>query len=245
MNIANSIALVTGANGGIGRELVNELLKRNAAKIYVTARNPDTLADLVRAGNGKVVALKLDVTDETAVSAVAKTASDVTLLINNAGYASFQGCISNPSLADARQEMAVNYFGPLSLIRAFAPALKTAGGGAIVNILSFLSLVTLPVVGSYSASKAAGLSLTHSVRAELATQQTLVVAVMPVQVDTAMGASLPEPRLTTLEVATDTLNAVEQSQTEVFPGELTRNAAEAYARDPKALQETLSKNIPG
>lgn len=180
MKIAGSIALVTGANGGIGRQLVAELLKRDAAKIYVAARKPHLLEDLVAAGKGRVVAIGLDVTDEAEVQAAARAAGDVTLLINNAGVATGAACIATPGLSDARQEMDVNYFGPLSLSRAFAPILKRNGGGAILNILSFLSLVTLPTAGTYSASKAAALSMTRGVRAELAAQHTQVVAAMPV-----------------------------------------------------------------
>ncbi len=244
MKIAGSVALVSGANRGIGREFVRELLKRGASKVYVTARDPASLTELVKGGDHRPVPLALDVTDEAQVKKVAQLASDVTLLINNAGVAGWHGAISAPDLAAARQEIEVNYFGALSLIRAFAPALAASGGGAVVNLLSFLSLVTLPLVGTYSASKAAALAMTRSVRAELAAQGTLVVASMPVQVDTDMGRALPEPRLTPREVAVDSLDAVEQGVEEVFPGELTRQAAHAFTTDPKGMQAQLSKNIP-
>jgi NAD(P)-dependent dehydrogenase (short-subunit alcohol dehydrogenase family) len=242
MKITGSIALVTGANRGIGRAFVDELLKRGAAKIYVAARDPASLTDLPK--DARLVPLALDVADEAAVLRAAKAASDVTLLINNAGVAGFHGAISAPDLATARREMEVNYFGPLSMARAFAPHLGASGGGAIVNILSFLSLVTLPRAGTYSASKAAALALTRSVRAELAGQGTRVVAVMPVQVDTDMGRDLPEPRLTPQEVAAEALDAVESGLDDVFPGELTRGSAAAFARDPKGVQDHMSKLIP-
>lgn len=244
MKIAGSVALITGANRGIGREFVQELLDRGASKIYVTARDPRTLASLVESGGGRLVALALDVTDEAHVAAAAKAAPGVSLLINNAGVAGGHGGISAPSLDAARQEMNVNYFGTLSLIRAFAPTLKASGGGAVVNVLSFLSLVTLPLAGTYSASKAAALAMTRGVRAELASQGTLVVASMPVQVETDMGRALPEPRLSPREVVADTLDAVEQAQVEVFPGELTRRASQAFDADPKGVQANMSRLVP-
>lgn len=244
MNIDGSVALVTGANRGIGRAFVDELLKRGASKIYITARDPASLSDFLKLKNPRLVPLTLDVTSEAQALAAADAASDVTLLINNAGFAGFHGAISAPDLSAARQEMEVNYFGPLALIRAFAPRLAASGGGAIVNVLSFLSLVTMPKAGTYSASKAAALALTRSARAELAGQGTAIVAVMPVQVDTDMGRDLPEPRLTPQEVAAEALDGVEAGVDEVFPGELTRQSASAFAKDPKGVQAHLSRALP-
>ena len=205
MDIASSVALVTGANGGIGRAFVAALLKRGAAKIYVAARDPASLSDLLKGSDGRLVPLRLDVTDSTQVAAAATAAPDVTLLVNNAGYAAFQGAIAAPDISAARREMDVNYFGPLALTRTFKPALAAAGGGAVVNMLSMAALVSLPVTGTYSASKAAFLSVTWSIRAELAAQGTIVVGVLAVQTETAIGARLPPPRMTPDEVASDPL----------------------------------------
>ena len=124
MNITGSIALVTGAHGGLGRAFVADLLQRGAAKVYVTARDTASLSDLLRRGDPRLVPLRLDVTDPGQIARVALVAHDVTLLVNNAGYAAFQGAIAAPDLADARREMEVNYFGPLMLARAFAPVLR-------------------------------------------------------------------------------------------------------------------------
>lgn len=242
MKIANSVALVTGANRGIGRTFVEELLKRGVAKIYVAARDTASLAELLKNGDRRLVALPLDVTDPDQVAAAASVASDVTLLINNAGYAAFDGAISAPDMEDARREMDVNYFGPLALTRAFAPALA---GGAVVNMLSMLSLISLPMAATYSASKAAGLSLTRSIRAELGGQGTQVIGVLAVQTETEMGAKLPEPRLSPLEVVTDALNAVETgTNDEVVAGVQTRNIYEAFSADPKKVQAMMSTKLP-
>lgn len=242
MKIAGSVALVTGANRGIGRAFVDELLARGAAKVYAAARDKASLSSLLT--DSRVTPLTLDVTSDAQIAEAVTAALDVDLLINNAGFAGFHGAVSAPDLSAARQEMEVNYFAPIALVRAFAPRLKAAGGGAIVNLLSFLSLVTMPRAGTYSASKAASLAMTRSIRAELAAQSTAVVAVMPVQVETDMGRDLPEPRLTPQEVVAEALDAVESGLEEVFPGELTRQSASAFAKDPKGVQAYLSKMIP-
>lgn len=244
LKVENSVALVTGANRGIGREFAAELLRRGAAKVYLGARDPASLADLVALDPDRLVPIRLDVTNASDVEQAAKVATDVTLLINNAGFAGGQGVLSAPDLSISRQEMEVNYFGVLALSRAFAPVLAKAPESAIVNILSFLSLVTLPSAGTYSASKAASLAATRSLRAELKAQGTEVVGSMPVQVETDMGRDLPEPRLQPIDVVSDTLDAVEAGLEEVFPGELTRNTAAAFAADPKGVQAHMSTILP-
>lgn len=242
--IENSVALVTGANRGIGKEFVGELLRRGAKKVYLGARDPASLADLVALDPQRLVALKLDVTNAADIDAATKIATDVTLLINNAGFAGEQGVISAPDLSIARNEMEVNYFGVLALSKAFAPILAKAGQSSIVNVLSILSLVTVPFLGTYSASKAAGLAATRSIRAELKGQGTQVIASMPVQVDTDMGRNLPEPRLKPSDVASDTLDGVEGGMEDVFPGELSRTAAANFAADPKGVQAYMLTRLP-
>jgi short-subunit dehydrogenase len=233
------VALITGANGGIGRALADELLKRGAAKIYLAVRDPNSVKGLF-ADAANVVPLTLDVTNQEQVAQAAASASDVTLLINNAGMAGFSGALSAKDLSAARREMEVNYFGVMALTRAFRSAPALASGGAVVNILSILSLATLPVAGTYCASKYAALALTHTLRAELKSRGVQVVGVLPVQVDTPLGAPLPEPKLKPAEVAVDTLDAIEAGKEDVFPGALTRGAVEAFRADPIAFQARLS-----
>ena len=244
MKIAGSVALVTGANGGIGREFVSELLKREARKIYVAVRNEKSLADVLRSDDPRLIPLILDVTNQDQVNGAAASAGDISLLINNAGYAGMTGAMSSDALEQGLREMEVNYFGPLRMSRAFAPILARSGGGAIVNVLSFLSLVTLPLLGTYSASKAAALSLTKSLRAELAKQGTTVIASMPVAVDTAMGAWSQQPKVSAFDAASDTLNAVESGELDMHPGEISRNAANLFVADPKAVQARFSALLP-
>jgi short-subunit dehydrogenase len=244
MKIENSVALVTGANRGIGRTFVEELLKRGVAKIYVAARDTASLSDLLKNGDSRLVPLPLDVTDADQVAASASVANDVTLLINNAGYAAFDGAISAPNMDDARLEMEVNYFGPLAMTRAFAPILAKSGG-AVLNMLSMLSLVSLPMAATYSASKAAGLNLNRSLRAELGEQGTQVVGILAVQTDTAMGAKLPEPRLSPVEVVTDALDAIEAGiNDEVVAGAQSRGIHQAFVADPQKIQAMMSTRLP-
>ncbi|MFC0397617.1 SDR family NAD(P)-dependent oxidoreductase [Paraburkholderia rhizosphaerae] len=244
MNLKNTVALVTGAAGGIGREFVLELLERGASKVYAGGRQAAALAGAFR-GDPRIVPLVLDVTYPAHVAAAAVAAPDVSLVINNAGYCAEQGALAAPDLSAARTEIEVNYFGPLLMARAFAPVLARNGGGAIVNVLSILSLATLPMMGTYSAAKAAGLSLTRSIGAELAAQRTLVVASMPTVTDTAMGGwAVDMPKVAPRDAASETLDAVEAGETEVFPGHLSREAAAAFAADPKAFQARLATVLP-
>ncbi|MBB5058078.1 NAD(P)-dependent dehydrogenase (short-subunit alcohol dehydrogenase family) [Granulicella aggregans] len=242
MKISESVVLVTGGNRGIGKAFVAEVLKRGAAKVYVASRDA---ASIISSEDPRVIPMVLDVTDQAQIADATEVASDVTLLINNAGFAAFEGAISSPDLSNAREEMEVNYFGPLALSRAFKSTLAASGGGAIVNMLSMLSLISLPAAATYSASKAAGLSVTRSIRAELAAQGTLVVGVLAVQAETSMGAKLPSPRLTPEEVVADALDAVEGgTNDEVFAGTLTKNAYQAFSADPKGFQAKMLTRLP-
>ena len=141
------------------------------------------------------------------------------VLINNAGVNRTRGLIAASDLDSAREEMETNYFGTLSMCRAFAPVLKTNGGGCIVNLLSILSRVALPLMGSLCASKAAALRLTEGVRAELSAQNTLVIAVMPGAVDTDMSKDFPPPKMPPEEVAQAALEAIKTGTEESYPGE--------------------------
>jgi short-subunit dehydrogenase len=179
------------------------------------------------------------------VAAAASVARDVNLLINNAGSAAFEGAISAESTDRARIEMDVNYFGVLDMSRNFAPVLFANGGGAIVNMLSMLSYVALPAAATYSASKAAAMSLTRSLRAELGSQGTQVVGVLAVQTETDMGAGMPEPRMTPAEVVRDALDALEAgTNDEIAAGAQTRAIHDAFTADPKGLQAKLSQMLP-
>lgn len=216
------------------------VLEKPSPRVYVAARDTSSLVEMLKDGDPRLVPLALDVTDADQVAAAAAVASDVTLLINNAGYAAFEGAISASDLDPARREMEVNYFGTLAMTRAFVPHLANAGGGAILKMLSMLALVSLPRAATYAASKAATLSLTRSMRAELGAQGTQVVGVLAVQTETAMGARLPEPRMTPQELVSDALDAVAAgTNDEIVAGVQPRQVYQQFIADPKAVQAMM------
>lgn len=245
MKIAGTVALVTGSNRGIGRAYVNALIAMGAKKVYAAARDVAGVADLVKAHPGKVDAVKLDVTREAEVAAAAAKCRDVTLLVNNAGANGSSGAIAAKSIDTARREMDVNYFGVLNMSRAFGPILKANGGGAIINMLSLVSRVNMPMLGSYSASKAAAWSLTQAVRGEFAAQKTLVVGIFPGAVDTDMARGIDVPKLDPKEVATMALKAVEAGTEDVDAGDMAQGVAAGLRADPKAVEKQFAAYLPG
>jgi NAD(P)-dependent dehydrogenase (short-subunit alcohol dehydrogenase family) len=154
MRLSNVTALVTGANRGLGREFVQQLMTAGTGRVFAAARNVETLQDLVQGYPGRVQAVTLAITNAAQIEAAREACGDINLLVNNAGINRGQGFIAAASLADAQAEMSTNYFGTLAMCRAFAPHLA---GGAIVNVLSILAKATLPAMGSLCASKAAAL----------------------------------------------------------------------------------------
>lgn len=219
--IKESTALVTGASRGLGRAFVEALLERGVTRVYAAARNPDD----VRAWAGddaRVVPVQLDVTDPRSVQAAATLATDVDLLVNNAGIAD-GGSVFGPDGIDAlRRQLETNTVGPLLVTRDFAPILEANGGGTVVNVLSVLSWVTMAPTSAYSASKAAAWSLTNAARGELAAQGTRVVGVHVGYLDTDMAAHVDGPKTDPADLATQVLDAVEAGEDEVLGDDLTR-----------------------
>jgi NAD(P)-dependent dehydrogenase (short-subunit alcohol dehydrogenase family) len=241
MDLQKSTVLVTGANRGLGRELVLALLAAGVPKVYVTARNPAALQDLVAANKERVVSMELDITRPEQIAAAKSRCPDVNLLVNNAGINRGQGFLTAPALEDARAEIETNYLGTLAMCRAFAPQLVE---GALVNVLSILAKVTLPAMGSLCASKAAGLRMTEGVRAELAAQGTLVVAVMTGALDTDMSRDFQGPKSSPAEVAQAVVAALKNGEEEVYLGEMPAWINPALAQDPKGIERELAKFLP-
>ena len=241
MQLQNITALVTGANRGLGREFVQQLLAAGATRVYAAARDPLALQDLVQAHPGRVQAVALDITNPAQVEAVRAQCGDVRLLVNNAGINRGQGFVAAPSLDDAQAEMATNYLGTLAMCRAFAPQLAD---GAIVNVLSILAKVTLPAMGSLCASKAAALRMTEGVRAELAAQGTHVLAVMTGAIDTDMSRDFQGPKSTAADVVAATLVALQAGDDEVYLGEMSQWVNAAMKDDPKGIERELAKYLP-
>ena len=236
--IAGRVALVTGANRGIGRALVEELVARGAAKVYAGARRPETLAELVADGPGKVVPLRLDVTHAEQVGRAVVEAKDVDLLVNNAGILehSFSGFEDPIWLDAARQEYETNVLGALRLSQGFAPVLARNGGGTIVNVSSVAGLVGMPGVLTYSSTKAALHSLTQSTRQMLKAQGTNVVGVYPGPVETEMASKIELAKASPASVAAAILDGLEQGREDIYPDPLAVEWGDAYALNPKGLE---------
>jgi len=227
MQIHGSVVLVTGGNRGIGAEFVRQLKQRGAAKIYVAARNIDS----VKVDGVEVIAL--DVTDDAQVLAAAAQAGDVQVLINNAG-ATFNQTLLDGDLDTIRREVETNFFGPLKLIRAFAPVLAANGGGAVLNVLSAVSWISFPGATVYAASKAAAWSMTDGARIELATQGTQVTGLHMGLVDTDMTAGFELEKIAPAVVVTAALDGIEAGATEVLADDTARQAKASLAGDPMA-----------
>lgn len=241
MRSATSVALVTGAASGVGLELVRELVKRGAPKVYAGVRD---LASVKAQFDGLAVEIvELDITNPAQVSAAVARCGDVSLLINNAGYASMQRLVFTDDESAARKEMEVNYFGTLAMVRAFAPVLSRNGGGCIANVLSVAATIAFPVTGGYSASKAAAYFLTTVARAELAGQGTSVISLIVGSVDTKMSAKVSGPKQKASDVALSMLVAIDRG-IDVFDTDPMAIAARAsYAIDPVRYQRALAKQL--
>jgi NAD(P)-dependent dehydrogenase (short-subunit alcohol dehydrogenase family) len=227
VHIEGSVAVVTGGQRGLGKALVDELLARGASKVYATARSPLPSQD------ARVVSLPLEVTDSDSVVALANQAQDATIVINNAGTLGAPRLLDS-DLDEVRRVFETNYFGALRVAKAFAPILRSNGGGALVDIHSVLSWVAGS--GGYGDSKAAFWSATNSLRMELAEQRTQVTGVHLGFTDTDMVADVDAPKNDPRQVARDVLDGLERGDTEILADDVTRHFKSALSGPVEALQ---------
>ncbi|MFD0439998.1 SDR family oxidoreductase [Streptomyces chartreusis] len=230
-SIKDSVALVTGANRGIGKALVEELYSRGATKVYATARDPRTVT------HPDAESLALDVTDASSVAAAAEKAQDVTILVNNAGVLISASFLDSP-VEDVRREFETNFYGPLLVTRAFAPIIERNGGGHILNAHSVLSWIGL--AGSYSASKAALWSQTNSLRLDLRPRGIGVTGLHMGYVDTDMTTGVEAPKTSPEVVAALALDGVESDAYEVLADEVSRNVRAGLSGDLAVLYPQLA-----
>ncbi|PND59310.1 short-chain dehydrogenase [Mycobacterium sp. ENV421] len=236
--IDGSIALVTGANRGLGRAFTQALLDRGATKVYAAARNPSSVAF----DDSRVVPVALDITDGDAVRAAAQACADVSVLINNAGAMLQSPFLTAEDPDAARVEMETNYFGTLAMARAFAPVLAAQpGGSALVNMLSVVSFFVSPFNASYGASKAAEWALTNALRIELHGQGTHVVGVHAGFIDTDMAAVIDGPKIAPEDVAAQTMDAIEGGSPEVLADERTRMTKNSVPTDQTSIYPDIQK----
>ena len=232
VKIVGSVALVTGANRGLGRQFAVQLLERGASKVYATARRPEGI-DVPG-----VERLQLDITDPASVTEAAAAAGDITLLVNNAGVNTYEDLMRG-DMKKIRLDMDTNYFGTLSMIRIFAPLLSSNGGGAILNVLSRMSWLSYYQSNAYAAAKAAEWSMTNSVRLELAQQGTLVTGLMLGSTDTDMMASWDMKKNDPGDVVRLALDGIEAGALEIIADSETAATKAALSRDPLELYGRL------
>ena len=226
MKIENSVALVTGANRGIGLAFARALLARGARTVYAAAREP---ASITLPG---VRPVRLDVTQPEQIAAAVEACGDVNLVINNAGIARATGVLADDAIEAARAELETNFFGPFLTSRAFAPVLAKNGGGAIVNVLSVASWLSSPQLATYAASKAAAWSLTNGLRNALRAQGTQVLGVHVGFVDTDLARGVTAAKSRPDDVVATVLAALEAGKEEVLADELSRQVKHGLAAEP-------------
>lgn len=247
MKMNDQVVLVTGANRGLGEALVRAALAAGARRVYAAARDPKTVAEAVKRGEGRVVPLALDVTDAASIAEAAKAAPDVSVLVNNAGVLASYGVLTATD-ADIARDFAVNAFGLLATSKAFLPALEAAAGrtsegaasAALVNVLSIVSITNLPSLGGYSASKAAAYSLTQALRHELAKKRIDVHAVLAGSIDTDMVRHIEMPKTSPADVARAIIEAVEAGQDDILPEAGSRGMFDVWKRDARELERQMA-----
>lgn len=240
--VKGKTVLVTGADGGIGRALVEALVKAGAARVWTATRKPLASDD---AEDAVIRPVRMDVTDGASVeAAVAATGGAVEILVNNAGVTAVSGLLDANTTDGARQEMEVNYLGTLNVIRGFAPAMKQRGQGVIVNILTVLAHANLPSMGSYCASKAAALSMTQGVRAELMPWGVRVASTFPSTVDTPASADSPPPKLRPAQVADAVIRQIVDGTEDVYPGRIAADLYAGWRDSHKVVERELAMGLP-
>lgn len=236
MKIEGSVALVTGANQGLGKALVSALVKAGAAKVYAAARDERKLS----ADGLRVVPLALDTTKPEQIAAAVRKANDVTLLINNAGALNSHDVLAT-SQADFEADLRTNLHGTLAVIKAFLPVLERAPGGAtIVNVLSLTSLASFPALGGYSASKAAAWSVTQALRPQLKAKHIDLLAVLPGPIDTEMVKALPMPKTSAADTAEGVLAGIARGEEEIFPDPMAQQMGALWNKSHKEFERAFA-----
>jgi NAD(P)-dependent dehydrogenase (short-subunit alcohol dehydrogenase family) len=235
--LAHKTLLVTGANRGIGRALVDEALRRGAERIYAGTRQP--IAQVSQASD-RVVPVTLDITDRDQINAAARLVDGLDILVNNAGIGLYDDLGDRAAL---EAHLAVNLYGPYDMTQAFLPAL-TSSGGAVVNVLSIAALAALPIIPSYSVSKAAAFSLTQNLRALLTARGISVHAALVGPTDTDMSRGLEVPKVSPEHAATLILDGVQAGDEEIFPHPMLEAAAESWrGGEIKSLERQFASLI--
>lgn len=226
MNLKNAVVLITGANRGLGLAFARIALARGARKVYAAARDPSTIT------LPGVEAIKLDVSNPADVAAAAARATDVTLVINNAGIAAMGGFLDGDAIESAQRHLDVNLFGSLRVAQAFAPVLAANGGGALLNVLSIASWINGQPLGLYAMSKSAAWAMTNGLRHDLRAQGTQVLGLHMGFVDTDLTKGIDAPKSTPDSIVNQAFDGLEAGAEEVLADERTRQVKQGLSANP-------------
>lgn len=233
IDVNGKVALVTGANRGIGKSIVEALLRAGATKVYAAVRRVETAAPLTEEFGDKVVPVAFDLTDDASIRAAAAKASDVEIVINNAGVLKTATTFSDDVFDAFAFELDTNVLGLMRTTRAFAPVLKSNGGGALVQLNSVASMKNFPEFTTYCASKAAAYSVTQALKWQLAEQGTTVVSVHPGPIATDMitdtgNADLVAAAESPSVVADAIVDGLKNGTFHIFPDTMAKQIGGAY-----------------
>jgi NAD(P)-dependent dehydrogenase (short-subunit alcohol dehydrogenase family) len=230
MDVQDQIALVTGANRGIGKAITKSLLSHGAAKVYAAVRTPASASELVDEYGDRVVPIEFDLTRKETMDAAAELANDVSLVVNNAGVLHTASALDQDAVEHLQVEMETNVYGLIHTAQAFAPVLKANGGGAFVQLNSVASMKSFPDIATYCASKAAAYSITQALRIVLGKQGTEVLSVHPGPIATDMGdaagfTDFAEPA----ELVGDAIvEALAAGDSHVYPDTMAKKVGSVY-----------------
>lgn len=241
-DVAGSIALVTGANRGIGKAVLESLIAHRAAKVYAAVRNLKSAEPLIEEFGSQVSAVVIDLEKPETVSAAAESASDVTLVVSNAGVLRTAAPLDDSVMEDMQYEFDVNVFGLLRMAKAFAPKLKANGGGAFVQLNSLASLRSFPPFSTYCASKAAAYSLTQALRVVLREQGTVVLSVHPGPIETQMASDAGLEQTDPPSVVADGIVAsLKAGEFHLFPDAAAKEVWQAYESFARNVVESVGE----
>ena len=235
MDLKNKIALVTGANGGLGEAIVKELLEKNIAKVYCGVRVKSS-GEALTSLSDKIAVIELDLADVKMLEKNLADIENIDLLINNAGVNSAKRVLENEN-----SDFNINVNGTLKVTQLLAP--KINKGGFIVNITSVLALCNLPVMGLYCASKSALHSLTQALRAEMSLKEIQVLEVLPGPIDTKMTPGDAMPKASPKDIALETIKGIEADKEELYPDDFSKSIKEALDNDPKGIEKQFAQSV--
>ncbi len=245
-DVKNKTVLVTGANRGIGKAISEVALQRGAARVYAAVRSIDSANSLVAEHGDRVVPIRVDLNDPESITAAAKAATDVDIVVNNAGVLKTSSAVSDDAIESLQFEMDANVYGLIRVAQAFAPVLKANGGGAFVQLNSVASVKTFPDFATYCASKAASYAITQGLRGSLREQGTHVVSVHPgpIQTDMAVAAGFGDSNASPSLVAVAIFDAIAEGRFHAWPDPLAQQIGAAYQAFAENVVETDMQENP-